>query len=228
MIFMTILIFLLKTLNMQDVSTPNPNMRIPKRHDSLSWGKGRRNRMSTEDATLVSSTLASLNKFSNDGSFMSEVTSQRSADSGAKRDRERKSDVVQIDSEKLSDAVVKPEMSANQIAAKVMQLRLKGKHEEADNLLVSNYFLLALCPTHMHIHNPLGYSHLYQYFKFSIFHVAYLVCQCVLYICLWTRCFKAGYVIYNSLKVSVVNMMLFHLVNVYYCFPGCHRKKQRK
>ncbi|XP_017219723.1 uncharacterized protein LOC108196798 [Daucus carota subsp. sativus] len=119
----------------KDVSTPNPNMRIPKRHDSLSWGKGRRNRMSTEDATLVSSTLASLNKFSNDGSFMSEVTSQRSADSGAKRDRERKSDVVQIDSEKLSDAVVKPEMSANQIAAKVMQLRLKGKHEEADNLL---------------------------------------------------------------------------------------------
>lgn len=119
----------------KDVSTPIPNMRIPRRHDSLSWGKGRTHRMSTEDASLVSSTLASLNKFSNDGSFMSEVSSQRSADSGAKLVRERKSDIVRLDSEKLVDSVVKPEMSANQVAAKVMQLRMKGKHEEADSLL---------------------------------------------------------------------------------------------
>lgn len=120
-------------------------MRIPRRHDSLSWGKGKTHRMSTEDANLVSSTLKSLNKFSNDGSFMSEVSSQHSADSGAKRDRERKSDIVRIDSDKIVDSVVKPEMSANQVAAKVMQLRMKGKHEEADNLLVSNYSVLALC-----------------------------------------------------------------------------------
>lgn len=119
----------------KDVSTPHHNMRVPRRHDSLSWGKGRTHRMSTEDEGLVSSTLASLNKFSNDGSFMSAVTSQQSADSGAKRDRENKSDIFQIDSKKLGDAVVKPEMSANQVAAKVMQLRMKGKHEEADNLL---------------------------------------------------------------------------------------------
>ncbi|KAL8121858.1 uncharacterized protein LOC141659307 [Apium graveolens] len=119
----------------KEVSTPIPNMRIPRRHDSLSWGKGRSHRMSTEDASLVSSTLASLNKFSNDGTFMSEVSSQRSVDSGAKRDRERKSDIVQTDSPKLGDSVVKPEMSANQVAAKVMQLRMKGKHQEADNLL---------------------------------------------------------------------------------------------
>ena len=35
-----------------------------------------------------------------------------------------------------SSAVVKNEMSENQLAAKVMQLRLKGKHEEADKLMV--------------------------------------------------------------------------------------------
>lgn len=128
---------------MQDVATPISNMRIPRRHDSLSWGKERTHRMSTEDASLISSTLASLNKFSNDGSFMSEVNGQRSTDLAAKHDRERKSDIIQIDSEKTGDTVVKPEMSANQVAAKVMQLRMKGKHEEANNLQVSNYFLPA-------------------------------------------------------------------------------------
>lgn len=109
-------------------------------HDSLSWGKRKSHSMSTEDAGLVSSTLTSLNKFSNDGSFMSEVTHRQHTDSGTKREREVESEVVLLESEKLGedDAVVKPAMSANQIAAKVMQLRMKGKHEEADNLLVRN------------------------------------------------------------------------------------------
>ncbi|KAK1398451.1 Zinc finger CCCH domain-containing protein 59 [Heracleum sosnowskyi] len=64
---------------------------------------------------------------------MSEITCQLP---GAKRKTETKSDFGQRYSEELvSGVVVKPEMSANRIAARVMQLRMKGKHEEADNLL---------------------------------------------------------------------------------------------
>ncbi|KAK1365159.1 hypothetical protein POM88_040720 [Heracleum sosnowskyi] len=85
-----------------DVSSHHPCMLIPTPADSLTWKKGiSHQRMSSEDACLLFSALARLNK----------VPDDRSA--------------------------AKPAMSANQIAAKVMQLRIKGKHQEADRQKLS-------------------------------------------------------------------------------------------
>lgn len=96
-------------------------MRVPRRDDSLSWGKrGKSQSMSAEDAGVISSALSSLQKFTNDGTFMHQFKSQ------------------QQDTDHVMSADVfkpKPALSANQLAAKVMQLRMKGKHEEAEKLL---------------------------------------------------------------------------------------------
>lgn len=121
-------------------------MRVPKPRDSLSWGKRRSENMSSKDASIISSAMSSLNKFSNDGSFMREMISQKNDDSAsslASSHTERETKVgpklVSSESERPSeDAVGKLALSANQLAAKVMQLRMKGKHEEADKLMVRN------------------------------------------------------------------------------------------
>ena len=39
-----------------------------------------------------------------------------------------------------TSSMVKQSLSANQLAAKALQLRMKGTHEEADKLLVSRIF----------------------------------------------------------------------------------------
>ncbi|XP_061365869.1 uncharacterized protein LOC133309144 [Gastrolobium bilobum] len=110
-------------------------MKAPKVQDSLSWGK--RKAKHVEGADVISAAASSLNKFTNDGSFMLEFASKKSNDSDG-------SVLESIESEKVSselntlgerNAVVKNEMSANQLAAKAMQLRLKGKHEEAEKLM---------------------------------------------------------------------------------------------
>ncbi|CAK9183886.1 unnamed protein product [Ilex paraguariensis] len=127
-----------------DFPLRHPKMRVPKLDESLTWGKRKGQSMSTKDAGLISSALSSLNKFANDGSFMREVMHQHTNDSDASvgssftnYDRDVKSELVSLESEKLSEdgAVVKPALSANQLAAKVLQLRMKGKHEEAEKLL---------------------------------------------------------------------------------------------
>lgn len=94
--------------------------------------------MHTKDAALISSAISSINKFANDGNFMSEVMIQNNEIDGSDKD------VAKCEETKVSGSSstmpksgehMQP-LSANQIAAKAMQLRLKGKHEEADRLLV--------------------------------------------------------------------------------------------
>lgn len=94
--------------------------------------------MVAEDAGVISAAVSSLNKFSNDGSFMRDFSSKISNNSDG-------SVLESVELEKVSSeantpgersAVVTNEMSANQLAAKAMQLRLKGKHEEAEKLMV--------------------------------------------------------------------------------------------
>lgn len=123
-------------------SVQHPKMRVPKLHDSLSWGKRKSQNMSAEDAGLISSAVSSLNKFANDGSFMRGFKGQQNHDSGpsfgsSNTVHERKVDSDLLESEKpdKGSAVVRPALSANQLAAKVMQLRMKGKHDEAEKLL---------------------------------------------------------------------------------------------
>ncbi|KAI8009305.1 CWF19-like protein 2 [Camellia lanceoleosa] len=106
-------------------------MKVPKLHDSLSWGKRKSQIMSSnKDSDLISTAMASLNKFANNGNFMSEVIRQQNDDrGGSPYNCERNQKPGEF------SAVVNQGMSANQLAAKALQLCLKGKHEEAEKLL---------------------------------------------------------------------------------------------
>ena len=103
-------------------------MREPKVQDSLSWGKRRSQNVSMQDAGLISDAMSSLNKFANDGSFMREVV-QKHSNNSSSTVRENVTE---------TSSMVKESLSANQLAAKALQLRMKGKHEEAEKLLVSS------------------------------------------------------------------------------------------
>ncbi|KAL6519941.1 hypothetical protein OROMI_032835 [Orobanche minor] len=126
----------------KDVLSPHPKMRVPKVHDSLSWGKRKNKSLSSEDTALVSTALSSLNKFSNDGNFLAKFMPKEENDSGdpgdcSKFEARAEPRSVEFGSVVNKDDVgtVKPPVSANQLAAKALQLRMKGKHEEAEKLL---------------------------------------------------------------------------------------------
>ncbi|CAM0876138.1 unnamed protein product [Alopecurus aequalis] len=121
---------------LRGVSSREHAMRKPK-PDSTPWKRNRQN-MSSEDRTLISSALASINKFSNDGSFMERINNAGSKNANVssvevdeQRDSEQKS---HKESSKKPSSVNTQNLNANQLAAKILQLRMKGKHEEADQL----------------------------------------------------------------------------------------------
>ncbi|KAH9682199.1 hypothetical protein WN943_028999 [Citrus x changshan-huyou] len=128
---------------LRDVSLRHPDMRAPKARDSLSWGKRKGQHMSARDANIVSAAFSGLNKFENDGSFMREFSRQPGKDPGGPVDSNPndegnvESEVVlseiQVPSE--STVMIEEGLGANKLAAKAMQLRLKGKHGEAEKLL---------------------------------------------------------------------------------------------
>ncbi|KAI4384367.1 hypothetical protein MLD38_002534 [Melastoma candidum] len=124
---------------LKDVSLRHPEMRVPKARDSLSWGKRRTQNMPSNDAAVISAAVSCLNKFSNDGSFMQEALLQSRDNAGVSSSREPASNERPNlnETNKLSEAIPElPEgLTANQMAAKAMQLRMKGKHEEAEKLL---------------------------------------------------------------------------------------------
>ncbi|XP_027367244.1 CWF19-like protein 2 isoform X2 [Abrus precatorius] len=122
---------------LKDVSVRDHKMKTPKVQDSLSWGKRKSQRAVAEGAGVISAAASSLNKFANDGSFMHDFVSKTNNNSDG-------SVLESVELEKVSSEantpverseIVKNEMSANQLAAKAMQLRLKGKHQEAEKLM---------------------------------------------------------------------------------------------
>ncbi|KAL6532385.1 hypothetical protein OROGR_014355 [Orobanche gracilis] len=126
----------------KDVLSPHPNMRMPRVHDSLSWGKRKNKNLSSEDTALVSTALSSLNKFSNDGNFLAKFMPKEKNSSGDPGDCSKFEARAELKSVEFGSVVnnddvgaVRPPMSANQLAAKALQLRMKGKHEEAEKLL---------------------------------------------------------------------------------------------
>ncbi|KAK7343465.1 hypothetical protein VNO77_12230 [Canavalia gladiata] len=122
---------------LKDVSVRHHAMKAPKVEDSLSWGKRKSQHAVTEDAGVISAAASSLNKFVNDGNFMSDFVSKTKNNSDdsilESVELEKVSSEANIPGERT--AIVKNEMSANQLAAKAMQLRLKGKHKEAEKLM---------------------------------------------------------------------------------------------
>ncbi|KAL3649076.1 hypothetical protein CASFOL_005479 [Castilleja foliolosa] len=120
-----------------DVTPRHPKMRVPKVHDSLSWGKRGNKNLSADDNALVSNALSSINKFSNDGNFLANFTQKEEDKFGNHSKLESRAEPVAFASleNKEDVGIMKPSMTANQLAAKAMQLRLKGKHDEAEKLL---------------------------------------------------------------------------------------------
>ncbi|RWW59993.1 hypothetical protein BHE74_00033042, partial [Ensete ventricosum] len=130
-----------------DVSSQIPQMRKP-RHDDLSWKRNKVRNMSMEDKSLISSAISSLNKFENDGRFMDNIARFQSKDDGISNSSSGASPKASSNcmekrlhtlrdrgpDEESSDQ--KQVQSANQLAAKVLQLRMKGKHDEAEKLSV--------------------------------------------------------------------------------------------
>ncbi|CAN4120459.1 unnamed protein product [Withania somnifera] len=130
---------------LQEMSPGHSKMRIPTTSlkSSLSSRKEGNQNISSADAGLIATAISSVNKFSNDGNFMREFMHEKSGDSSHAPDSSNsKSGVLESKPdlpvyEKTSeDAInIKPALTANQIAAKVMQLRMKGMHDEAEKIL---------------------------------------------------------------------------------------------
>ncbi|KAH1140198.1 hypothetical protein AAZX31_10G251000 [Glycine max] len=122
---------------LKDVSVRHHEMKAPKVQDSLSWGKRKSQQVVAEGAGVISAAVSSLNKFANDGNFMHDFGSKMSNNSDGSVLESSELEKVSLEANTPGErsVVVKNEMSENQLAAKVMQLRLKGKHEEADKLM---------------------------------------------------------------------------------------------
>ncbi|EPS65503.1 hypothetical protein M569_09269, partial [Genlisea aurea] len=115
-------------------------MRLPKVDHSLSWRKSGRQNLSAKDSAVLSAAMSNLNKFSNDGSFMDNFVHKE--DNSSSSSSKPSTSPARVDSYKFSSigkaddaGHVKPALSANQLAAKAMQLRMRGKHEEAEKLM---------------------------------------------------------------------------------------------
>ncbi|XP_060178775.1 uncharacterized protein LOC132608970 [Lycium barbarum] len=129
-----------QTYARKETSPGRSKMRVPNLKDSFSW---RKEKISNADAGLIATAISSVNKFSNDGNFMREFMHEKSDDSNHARDSsnlkpgvlESKPDLPVYEKPSEDATNVKPALTANQLAAKVMQLRMKGMHDEAEKLL---------------------------------------------------------------------------------------------
>ncbi|KAG2722139.1 hypothetical protein I3843_02G100100 [Carya illinoinensis] len=123
--------------DLKDVPFQHHKMREPKVQDSLSWGRRKNQNMSSKDDGLISSAVSSLNRFANDGNFMHSALRQQNNDPVGSVEGNVEMEFASSQMKQSSEGieVANDALSANQLAAKAIQLRMKGKHEEADKLL---------------------------------------------------------------------------------------------
>lgn len=133
-----------QTYARKETSPGRSKMRMPTNlKDSLSWRKEKNQNISNADMGLIATAISSVNKFSNDGNFMREFMHEKSGDSSHAPDSsnpksgvlESKPDLPVYERTSEDATNIKPVLTANQLAAKVMQLRMKGMHDEAEKLL---------------------------------------------------------------------------------------------
>ncbi|KAJ0228829.1 hypothetical protein HA466_0321710 [Hirschfeldia incana] len=120
---------------LKDDSIRLRTLRAPKTDPSLSWGKrkgGQTHRH--EDSKLISEAASHLNKFTNDGSFMKQMLSKQKNESVEPREEHRSDPETKKDGGVGTTLPNIESLSVNQLAAKALQLRLKGKLEEAQKL----------------------------------------------------------------------------------------------
>lgn len=108
----------------------------------LSWGRRKGHNVSVRDTSLISETASRLNRFSNDGSFMEKALQKQRNDavSSSVCEREPVMHKVSEPSEAIRE-ILKEGLSANQLAAKALQLRMKGKHDDAQKLMVLKLYI---------------------------------------------------------------------------------------
>lgn len=98
--------------------------------------------MPAKDDGLISDAFSTLNKFSDDGSFMHEALRQKTSDCSGPAGDNSESEVITSEANRHRETSTGANdgLSANQLAAKAFQLRMKGKHEEAEKLLVIHLY----------------------------------------------------------------------------------------
>ncbi|XP_020590716.1 CWF19-like protein 2 isoform X2 [Phalaenopsis equestris] len=124
----------------QDLSSKHLDMKKPKQ-DNFQWRSKHFKRICLEDS---SEAISCINKFSNDGSFMNSFINQQNKYSnvrehsflGTKEINNVNENDLASESTDLGEALSTKiqSVSSNQLAAKVLQLRMKGKQEEAEKL----------------------------------------------------------------------------------------------
>ncbi|KAJ4753476.1 CWF19-like protein 2 [Rhynchospora pubera] len=122
---------------LRGVSSRQSEMRRPRQESNLSWrrNKGNSSQMSSENKALVSEAIGGINKFDNDGSFLEKIRSMQKNAPEESAGLHGSGDEGEQKLTGLPDLDPSVEgMTANQVAAEVLKLRLKGKHEEADRL----------------------------------------------------------------------------------------------
>lgn len=125
-------------------SLRNRVLRAPKTDPSLSWGKRKSQTHRNEDSRLISEAAAHLNKFSNDGNFMKEMLSKQKSVSVSpvetrgdhRSDLEQKALPLETNKDGEGTLPSMDSLSVNKLAAEALKLRMKGKPEEAQKLMV--------------------------------------------------------------------------------------------
>ncbi|GLJ16693.1 hypothetical protein SUGI_0286780 [Cryptomeria japonica] len=160
---------------LRDVSPHISRMKAPKIHNSLSWRSQKNAHIvRPEDAELIRTAASSLNKYADDGNFFqkfnkpqtkevdnSSVTVAFETDKVSAEDLSTKGEKTSSDYAYQQDGIenvphkaeatsidhagIVHGLTANQLAAKAMQLRLKGKHAEADQLLKESQNVAKAC-----------------------------------------------------------------------------------
>lgn len=108
-----------------------PDMKAPNVNETLSWGKKKEQSNPKGNTQPISAATACLNNIMNDGSPAAYQSSQRNSTESKPLELDFRSSGANEHIEENPETA----LSANQLAAKSMQLRMKGKHEEAEKLL---------------------------------------------------------------------------------------------
>uniref|UniRef100_A0A7N0VLQ8 Cwf19-like C-terminal domain-containing protein n=1 Tax=Kalanchoe fedtschenkoi TaxID=63787 RepID=A0A7N0VLQ8_KALFE len=117
---------------LKDVSVRHPEMKAPKLHESLSWGK--RRDQNTSKSGIRPEPTATIIDSSHKLEIQQDTKPEIALKSNLLQTSKHESLSLQISKASEISASQKQTMSANQLAAKALQLRMKGKHEEAEEL----------------------------------------------------------------------------------------------
>lgn len=128
---------------LRDVPSHLSEMKKPRDFGSYSSRKMGSHGVNAKDSQIIREAMTGINKYANDGSFMDKINKKQAENTEAARfaikNKEKKVDgFLSKCTEGSSDM---KNISANQLAAKALQLCMKGKHEEAELLKVRLFSL---------------------------------------------------------------------------------------